>query len=118
MSAEGPRRRRTADRISILGRLRGEVKIYQSIAIKEISLDGAQIETDFPFLLDSLHEFRLTIGDRPVVLKARIAHCRISDIEGDLVFYRSGVEFVDVPERVKRAIAEYLDELAQARQPF
>lgn len=118
MSAEGSRRRRAADRLPILGKLQGEVKIYQPIAIKELSVSGALIETGFPFLLDSLHEFRLTMGDRPVVLKGRIVHCRISDMDGELVFYRSGVEFVDLSERVKRAITDYIDEIKQARQPL
>lgn len=118
MADEGPRRRRAAERMPVLGKLQGEVKVYQSIAIKEISLGGAQIETEFPFLLDSLCEFRLTIGNRSVVVKGRIAHCRISDMDGDVVFYRSGVEFVDVPDRVKRAIEDYIADLTRARQPL
>lgn len=118
MADEAPGRRRAAQRMPILGKLPGEVKIYQPIAIKEISLDGAQIETEFPFILNSVCEFRLTLGKRSIVAKGRIAHCRISDMDGDLVFYRSGVEFVDVPDRVKRALADYIADLTQARQPL
>ena len=69
--------KRDADRVQVLGDLHGEVMIFQHIAIKEISTSGAQIETTFPLQLDSLHDFRLTLGDRSVVVKARVAHCRI-----------------------------------------
>ena len=44
-------------------------------------LGGAQIETMFPLHLDSLHDFRLTLGDRSIVVKGRVAHCSISDVE-------------------------------------
>lgn len=120
MADKGPSRsrRRTAERTAILGKLQGEVKVFQPIDIKEISPDGAQIETGFPFLLDSLHEFRLTIGSRAVVLQGRIVHCHVSEMDGDLVFYQSGVAFVDVPSRVKRAIADYIQRVKQARRPL
>jgi hypothetical protein len=60
--------KRDADRVQVLGDLHGEVMIFQHIAIKEISTSGAQIETTFPLQLDSLHDLRLTLGDRSVVI--------------------------------------------------
>src|SRR6266508_2733827 len=86
---------RDSERIRILGELRGEVTIFQPIAIKEISRGGAQVETSFPLQVDSLHDFRLSLGDRSVVVKGRVAHCRISDVDQELVVYRSGVEFIE-----------------------
>ena len=118
MADEGARRQRAAERMPILGKVQGEVKVYQPIAIKEISHSGAQIETEFPFLLDSLCEFRLTIGNHLVVVKGRIAHCHISDMNGDVVFYQSGVEFVDVSDRVMRAIDDYIADVTRARHPL
>ena len=64
-----------------------------------------QVETSFPLQLDSLHDFRLTLGDRSVVVKGRIAHSRISDVDQDIITYRSGVEFIEPSERVAAAIA-------------
>jgi hypothetical protein len=74
-----------------------------------------QVETGFPLHLDSLHDFRLTLGERSVVVKGRIAHCRISDVDQDVVTYRSGVEFVEPSERVAAAIGEFIDLLSVRR---
>ena len=57
---------RDRERVPILGHLRGEVMVFQHMTILDISNGGAQIETAFPLLLDSLHEFRLTLGDLSV----------------------------------------------------
>src|SRR5471030_1051730 len=94
------REQRDAGRIQILGELHGEVMVFQPMAIKEISSGGAQVETGFPLHLDSLHEFRLTLGDRSLVVKGRVVHCQITDVEQELVLYRAGIEFIDLSERV------------------
>jgi c-di-GMP-binding flagellar brake protein YcgR len=108
---------RDRERVPILGHLRGEVMVFQPMTILDISNGGAQIETAFPLLLDSLHEFRLTLGDLSVVVKARIAHCHVGDLEEERVGYRTGVEFVDPPEHAQQAIREFVESLkAQRRQ--
>jgi hypothetical protein len=107
--------KRDTDRVQVLGDLHGEVMIFQHIAIKEISTSGAQIETTFPLQLDSLHDFRLTLGDRSVVVKARVAHCRITDVDQDLVLYRTGIEFTEPTERVAAAIGEFVHALKAGR---
>jgi hypothetical protein len=99
---------RDTERIQILGDLHGEVMVFQSIAVKEISLSGAQVETTFPLQVDSLHQFRLTLGDRSIVLKGRVAHCTITEVDQELVTYRSGVEFIEPSEHVTNAIAEFI----------
>src|SRR2546425_564712 len=108
--------KRDTERIQILGELLGEVMVFQPMAIKEISHGGAQVETNFPLQLDSLHEFRLTLGDRSVVLKGRVAHCSISDVEQELVFYLSGIEFIDPPERVKGVVDEFMAAIRDGRR--
>ena len=72
--------KRDTHRLQILGELHGEVMVLQPMAIKEISRGGAQIETGFPFQLDSLHDFRLTLADRSLVVKGRVVHCSIIDV--------------------------------------
>jgi hypothetical protein len=113
-----PRREnlREDERIQILGELQGEVMVFQPMAIKEISHGGAQVETSFPLHLDSLHEFRLTLGDRSVVVKARVAHCSISDVDQELVTYRSGIEFVEPSERVHGVISGFIDAIKDGRR--
>ena len=90
--------------------------VFQPMTIKEISRGGAQVETGFPLHLDSLHEFRLTLGDRSIILKARVAHCSISDVEQEIVLYRSGIEFVEASERVDAVIAEFIAAVRDGRR--
>jgi c-di-GMP-binding flagellar brake protein YcgR len=109
--------RQRYERVDILGELPGEVMIFQPMVITQISLGGARIETTFPLHLDSLHDFRLTLGSNlSVVVKGRIVHCRISDVDQEQVTYRAGVEFVELPEHVKTAISEFIARLKEARE--
>ena len=113
MTAEN---KRDTERIEILGELRGEVMIFQPMAIKEISRGGAQVETGFPLQLDSLHDFRLTLGERSVVIKGRVAHCSISDVDQEVVLYRSGIEFIEPPDRVATVVAEFIEAITSGRR--
>jgi hypothetical protein len=85
------------------------------MAIKEISRGGAQVETGFPLQVDSLHEFRLTLGERSVVVKGRIAHCKITDVEQELVLYLSGIEFIEPSEHVAAVISDFLNAVQTGR---
>ena len=108
--------KRDKQRIQILGELQGEVMIFQPMAIKQISRGGAQVETAFPLQLNSLHDFRLTLGDRSIVVKGRVAHSSITDVDQELVVYRSGVEFIEPSERVSAVIAEFIDAIVNGRR--
>lgn len=122
MSAPGdspnPRRdnQRDDERIQILGELHGEVMVFQPLTVKEIGCGGAQVETAFPLQLDSLHEIRLTLGERSVIVKARVAHCSISDVDQELVTYRSGVEFVEPSSRVYSVISDFIESIKDSRR--
>ena len=108
--------KRDAERIEILGDLRGEVMVFSPMAIKEMSRTGAQVETGFPLQLDSLHDFRLTLGERSIVIKGRVVHCSISDMDQEIVLYRSGVEFIEPSERVHEVIADFVDAIKDGRR--
>ncbi len=108
--------KRDTERIEILGELHGEVMVFQPTVIREISRGGAQVETSFPLHLDSLHDFRLTLGERSIVVKGRVAHCSISDVEQEAVFYRSGIEFIEPGERVFNAIRDFIDSIKEGRR--
>ena len=107
--------KRDAERIEILGELHGEVMVFQPLAIREISPTGAQVETIFSLHVDSLHDIRLTLGDRSIVLKGRVAHCSISEVEQEVVTYRSGLEFVEPSERVGAVISEFIKSIRAQR---
>jgi len=111
-----PDNKRDTERLQILGELHGEVMVFQPMAIKEISHGGAQVETGFPLQLDSLHEFRLTLGDRSVVVKGRVVHCSISDVDQEVVLYKSGVEFVEPSEPVAAVIADFIGAVRAGRR--
>jgi hypothetical protein len=108
--------KREADRIAILGDLQGEIMVFQPLAVKEISRGGAQVETRFPLQLNSLHDVRLSLGAHSVIVKGRVAHSRISDVDQDIVTYRSGLEFVEPGDRVQTAILDYLEAIKAGRQ--
>jgi hypothetical protein len=108
--------KRDSERLNMLGELHGEVMVFQPMTIREISIGGAQIETAFPLQLDSLHDFRLTLGDRSVVVKGRVAHCSISDVDQELVTYRSGIEFVEPSERIAAVISDFIGAVKDGRR--
>ena len=101
--------KRDAERVPTLGELQGEMMVFQPMLVKDISRGGATVETRYPLHLNSLHDLRLTLGSKSIVVKGRVVHSRISDVDQDIVTYRSGMEFVEPSERVTSALAEYLD---------
>ncbi len=110
---ESPDRR--APRIEILGELQGEVMVYEPMTITDISRTGARIETTFPLRINSLHDFRLVLGGRSIVVKGRIVHERVCDVEDQTTVYRAGIEFIQPSERVAEAIAQFVDEIISRR---
>jgi hypothetical protein len=108
--------KRDRERIEILGELHGEVMVFQPLSIKEISRGGCLVETSFPLHIDSLHDVRLTLGDQSVVLKGRVAHSRISDVEQEGVHYKSGIEFIEPSERIRTVIIEFMEAIRAGRR--
>jgi hypothetical protein len=106
--------KRDSARVPIAG-LIGEVTVFQPMTILNMSERGARIETAFPLQLDSLHEFRLSLGERSVIVKGRIAHCQIGDLREGQVLYRSGIEFIEPSEHVNAAIRSFVEIHLQAR---
>ena len=108
-----PDNRRDSERVELLGAFHGEIMVFQPTAVRQMSHGGMQVETAFPLQLDSLHEFRLTLGNRSVIVKGRVAHSRISDVDQDIITYCTGVEFIELSDRVSDAIAVFVDALAK-----
>ena len=108
--------KRDRERVPMLRQLEGAVMVFQPMTVADISHTGAQVETPFPLQLDSLHDFRLSLGELSVVVKGRIAHCHVGELRNDVPVYRSGVEFVEPSEPVRMAIGEFVDSLKAARR--
>jgi hypothetical protein len=102
---------RDSERVPIPGQVTGEVTVYEPMAIIDLSDRGALVETRFALQLDSLHEFRLSLGTRSVVVKGRIAHCKIGELQEGTVLYRSGIEFIEPTDHALSAIHAFVEAL-------
>jgi hypothetical protein len=107
---------RDGERLSMLGDLPGEVMVLEPMIVKELGRRGATVETRVPLHLNSLHDLRLTLGDRSVVVKGRVVHSHVSDMDRELMTYRTGMEFVEPSERIVDAIREFLDSVQADRR--
>jgi hypothetical protein len=108
--------RRAVDRVPIRGELRGEITRYEPLAVIELGPRGVQVETGFPLHLDSLHDIKISLGSRSVVVKGRVVHSRISAVFQDIVAYRSSMEFVEPPDHVSQATAGFFDAIEAKRR--
>jgi hypothetical protein len=104
------------ERLEIGGDLQGAVMVYEPVAVSQISEGGMRLQTSAPLHLDSLHDFRLTLGRLTVVVKGRIVHCRLTELEDGQVTYRAGVEFIEPSEHALHAIRGFISGMkARAR---
>lgn len=99
---------RKHERVPMLGQVGGEIMVYEPMAVTALSVAGMAVETRFPLNLNSLHDMRLALGLRTVIVKGRVVHSHITDVDQELVTYCSGLEFVDLPEHVLTAITDFL----------
>jgi hypothetical protein len=111
----GQNEKRIKERISARGHLHGEVMVFRPMTIVDISNGGAQVETPFPLQLDSLHQFRLTLGDISVVVRGRIAHCRVGSLRDEVAAFLSGVEFVEPSTHALQAISSFVEALSTSK---
>lgn len=110
-----PDRTRTSPRVEILGELHGELMVFQPMIVREISRSGVLVETGFPLHVNSLHELRLTLGSKAIVVKGRVVHCSIADVEQERVTYRSGLEFIEPPDHADDAIVSFVGTIQDVR---
>jgi hypothetical protein len=100
---------RQDERVAMLGELHGEVMVFQPLLVRDIGRGGVTVETRFPLQIDSLHDIRLTLADKSVIVKGRVVHSHISDVDQDIVIYRTGLEFVEPSAPVLAAIGEFIE---------
>lgn len=100
--------KRAVGRTPIPGPIVGEVTVFQPMTILDMSERGAQIEAAFPLQNDSLHDFRLSLKDRSVVVKGRVVYCQIGELLEGVVRYRSGIEFIEPSPHVLTAIRDFV----------
>jgi hypothetical protein len=108
--------RRSGERVDILGSLPGSATVSQPIVITELGPLGAQIESPVALHIDSVHDFRIVLGDTAVVVRGRVAHCHVSDIDDMGVAYKAGIEFLDTPSGTLQAIAAFVAGMKSERR--
>jgi hypothetical protein len=100
--------KRAVERTPVTSEIVGNVTVFQAMTILNLSEAGIQIETPYKLQNDSLHDFRLSLGDRSVVVKGRIVYCQVGELSEERVIYRSGVEFVTIPPHALAAVREFV----------
>lgn len=100
----------------MLGDLPAAIMVFQPMSVRQIGPHGVQVETRVPLHVDSLHELRLTLGPRTVVVKGRVVHCRIHDVDQEDVVYGAGLEFTELSSHAEEAIAAYLSSVRAERR--
>lgn len=108
--------RRSVERLAILGESRGEALVAQPMMVIDVGHGGVKVETTFPFQLASIHELRIPIADRTIVARGRVTHCSVIEVGAESVRYRSGFEFVDLPERTRLAIDAFVNDVKGQRR--
>jgi hypothetical protein len=89
-------------------RIAGEVMVYEAITIRDISESGMRMEAPFALQNNSLHEFRLVLSPRSIIVKGRVDRCEIGELSDGTVLYRCRVEFVDPAPHVANTIREFV----------
>ena len=107
--------KRDNERVPVPAQVTGEVTTIHPMIILDISVLGAQIETTVMLPPEGLHDFRISLGSRSVVVKGRIVHCQIGELRDGAVIYRSGVEFVELSPHAQIAIEAFVDAQRAAR---
>jgi len=101
--------RRDEERYPVQGTLDGNAMVFLPMAITEIAMGGVQVETPFAFQIDSVHELRLAFGNHPIIVKGRVTHCSVVDVERESILYRTGFEFCDLPDRSAEVITSFVE---------
>jgi hypothetical protein len=99
--------------LTVADGLPGEILVLEPMRVTALSRTGATVYTSFPLPLNALHQIRLVLGDRTLVGKARVTRAEIGEVGSDMVRYRSGLEFVDLPEHAVDVLEDFLRELRE-----
>jgi hypothetical protein len=99
---------RRQDTRPAVGGLPGDITVKEALRVRDLSPSGAMVETSVPLELNSLHDVRLDLGSRTVVVKGRVTHCAPAQDAGGSQVHLSGLEFVELSLAVRQVIAQFL----------
>lgn len=113
--SKSPDRRRWP-RVEVLGHIHGiVVPMNLPVQLQDASFGGFAIDASIPFPVDCTHQFRFVLPEgEPVVLNARVAHCRQLPTSGGRAIYRVGLEFAHLhAERDRQTINRLIAEITR-----
>jgi PilZ domain len=101
--------RRRAPRVDLLTEFQGHViALDEVVRIQQLGPAGMTIAGETPLSPAHVHDIQLTLDDKPIILKARVVHTRMTVDRGDEFTYISGLSFVDPPAEAVDAINAFL----------
>jgi len=77
--------------------------VFQPMTIREIHGGAGVAETSFALQVKPLHELRLGLRDRSVVVRGRVVSSSISEVDQQLLMYRSALEFIESPSTLRHS---------------
>jgi hypothetical protein len=102
-----PERRRTP-RVDLLAEYLGHlVTLDEPVHLRQLGEGGMTVATVVPISPTVEHEFRFTIGERAVHVRARVVHSRVL-VRDDVVTYLTGLEFLDLSPEILAVLAELI----------
>jgi hypothetical protein len=109
--------RRRSPRVDLLADLHGHlVTLDERVQVTQIGAGGMTVETTAPLSPRVEHDFRLTVGDRAITVKARVVHSRLS-IQEDSVSYVAGLEFLAPGPELLAVVGDIVALHAAAARP-
>jgi hypothetical protein len=107
--------RRRSPRLELLGRLHGHVvSLNLDVIVRDVSLGGLAIETEFSFPVGALHEFRLTLTDgSSSELAARVVYSKPAPQRAG--YFVTGFQFLDDGSTAGFAVSELIGRITAIR---
>ena len=103
--------RRRNPRIDLLADVEGHlITLDERVQVKQLSLGGMTVETTAPLSPKIDHDFRISLGDEAVTLRARVMHARVA-VDGDDVTYLTGLQFVEPTPRLLEVVRRFIDSI-------
>lgn len=103
--------RRQTPRVDLLAEVEGHlITLDERVLVRQLSMGGMVVETSAPLSPRVDHDFRLSVGDRTVTVRACVMHGRVA-VDGDVVTYVTGLQFLDPTPDVLTTIRTFVDRI-------
>jgi hypothetical protein len=110
--------RRQSPRVDLLSEFQGHlIALDETVMIRQLGPGGMTVAAAVPLSPAHIHDIQLTLDDRVITLKARVAHTRMTIDRGDEFTYVCGLAFIDPAPEVVHAINDFLSRSGSPAPP-